>query len=79
MTVLTDDKKILSINKRMYPDQHHRNIEITAVLVAGAIDDYAVYIGIGTPQWVAKHGNKISFDEACIHFPCGLEKEKYRK
>lgn len=79
MTELTDDKNILSVNKRVYPDQQHRNIEITTVLVAGRVGDYAVYVGIGEPGWVAKYGNKISFAEACIHFPCGLEEEKYRK
>jgi hypothetical protein len=49
------------------------------VLVAGDIGDYACYVGHGTPEWVARHGDKISFEEACLHFPGGqLEKEKYR-
>lgn len=50
-----------------------------AVLVEGEIGDYACYVGHGTEEWVAKHGDKISFEEACCHFPGGqLQKEKYR-
>lgn len=50
------------------------------VLVAGEIGDYAAYTGHGTPEWVAAHGDKIRFEEACIHFPGGqLERERYRE
>ncbi len=50
-----------------------------AVLVEGEIGDYACYVGHGTPDWVARHGDKISFEEACCHFPGGqLKREKYR-
>ena len=53
---------------------------VVVVLVAGDIGDYAAYCGIGTPDWVARHGDKISFEEACIHFPGGqLEEGRYRK
>jgi hypothetical protein len=51
---------------------------IIVVLVQGQIGDYAAYAGIGSPEWVAKHGDKIRFEEAVIHFPQGLVKEKYR-
>lgn len=51
-----------------------------AVLVEGDIGDYACYVGHGTPAWVARFGDKISFDEACCHFPGGqLVREKYRE
>ena len=43
------------------------------------IGDYAAYVGQGSPEWIADHGDKISFKEATVHFPGGqLEKEKYR-
>ncbi len=36
-------------------------------------------IGIGPPEWVVRHGDKLSFEEACIHFPSGqLKREHYR-
>lgn len=50
-----------------------------AVLVQGDIGDYACYVGHGKPEWVAQFGDKISFEEACCHFPGGqLVREKYR-
>jgi hypothetical protein len=50
------------------------------VLVEGEIGDYAAYTGHGTPDWVARFGDKISFAEACCHFPGGqLKKELYRE
>jgi hypothetical protein len=50
------------------------------VLVQGDIGDYAAYVGHGTPEWVARFGDKISFEEACCHFPGGqLKKELYRE
>ena len=69
---------ILGINKRLYPSQYHA-CEVSVVLVAGGVGDYAAYVGEGDAQWVADHGDKISFEEACIHFPGGqLERERYR-
>jgi hypothetical protein len=59
-------------------DQSANPPPIRFVLVSGAIGDYACYAGIGTPDWVAKHGDKISFSEACLYF-MDLEKEKYRR
>jgi hypothetical protein len=49
------------------------------VLVEGDIGDYAAYVGHGDPEWVARFGDKIRFEEACCHFPGGqLVREKYR-
>lgn len=48
------------------------------VLVEGEIGDYAAYIGHGDADWVARHGDKLSFEEALCHFPIGLKREKYR-
>jgi hypothetical protein len=60
-------------------DQSENPPPTLAVLVEGDIGDYACYVGHGTPEWVARWGNKISFAEACCHFPHGLQKEKYRE
>ena len=75
--------KIIGQNKRCYPAQNPllefpSDVEITVVLVEGDIGDYAAYVGIGDPQWIAAHGNKISFKEAQVHFCDQLEKDKYR-
>ena len=77
--------KILGTNTRCYPRQSWEltdgnSVEVSVVLVAGAIGDYAAYVGAGEPEWVAAHGNKISFEEACVHFPGGqLEDTRYRQ
>ena len=83
--------KILGVDERFYPTQRglgyrylHDDDEceehphgIKAVLVAGEIGDYACYMGIGTREWVALNGDKVSFHEACAHFP-DLKRENYR-
>jgi len=71
--------KIIGHNERSYPSQFYGAgyVDITVVLVEGTIGDYAAYIGEGSQEWVARFGNKISFDEARIHFPSVVE-DKYR-
>lgn len=75
--------RILGINRRCYPDENgpdeRMGGEVKVVLVAGEIGDYCAYAGIGSDEWVARHGDKISFEEASVHFPGGqLKKELYR-
>lgn len=84
--------EILGVNKRWYygeGNQHDlpdfemtgygEQVCLCTVLVAGDIGDYAAYQGIGDrPEWIARHGDKISFKEATCHFPFGLEESKYR-
>lgn len=78
--------KILGVNRRHYPTQLGAGDDwdpnppgVTVVLVAGEIGDYAAYCGIGHREWVARHGDKLSFEEACCHFPGGqLKRENYR-
>jgi len=73
--------KILGVNERWYPNQDDplNPPGLRIVLVAGEIGDYAAYAGYGSPEWVARHGDKIRFEEACIHFPGGqLQAENYR-
>ena len=74
--------KILGTNERYYPSEEDQmNPPLTlAVLVEGGGGDYACYVGHGSIEWVAALGNKISFEEACCHFPGGqLKKELYRE
>ena len=75
-----DGHKILGVNKRCYPSENFLMggyIEVTTVLVAGNIGDYAAYSGHGNPDYVARLGNKIPFAEAQCHFPF-IERQKYR-
>ena len=72
--------KIIGENVRCYPAQNGQGyVEIKVVLVEGVIGDYAAYAGCGTNQFVAAQGNKISFNEANVHFCGSLEKDKYRE
>jgi len=75
--------RIIGINRRCYPDQNgpdqRMEGEVKVVLVAGDVGDYAAYAGIGSEEWVGRRGDKISFEEACVHFPGGqLKRELYR-
>ena len=70
--------KILNTNTRCHPSEQGGRASITAVLVEGVVGDYAVYVGFGSPEYIAQHGDKLSFDEAKMHFP-GIEKENYRR
>jgi len=73
--------EILGVNKRYYPSQMNPEDPpaTVVVLLAGSIGDYAAYCGHGQPEWVARFGDKISFAEACCHFPGGqLEEAHYR-
>lgn len=70
--------KVIARNTRCYPSETGEYVEIRVVLVAGQIGDYAAYVGHGTDEFVTRLGNKLSFEEACIHFPIGLERERYR-
>lgn len=80
--------KILNTNKRRYPKQKKiaytassqdvDYVEIITVLTEGEIGDFAVYIGEGSPEWVASFGNKLSYKEAICHFS-HIPEEKYRR
>lgn len=62
-----------------YIDQSEDPPPTVVVLVQGRIGDYAAYAGHGKPEWVRAHGDKIRFEEACIHFPSDqLRRELYR-
>lgn len=70
---------IIGISEKCYPVQGGGEIKLLAVLVLGEVGDYACYAGYGTPEWVARFGDKISFEHASAHFPGGqLKRELYR-
>ena len=76
--------KILNHNDRGLPTQVTQfgvdgviHTTVTAVLTEGAIGDHAVYIGVGTHEFIARYGNKLRYAEAVQHFP-SLTKDNYR-
>jgi len=76
--------EIIGVDRYSIPTEQTKwcktsSVDVVVVLVAGEIGDYAAYRGIGTPEWVMRFGDKISFDRANIHFCGQLEKEKYRE
>ena len=81
--------RILGSNRRSYPrfdpdGPEGRSMRdgcpVTVVLVAVDLGDYAAYCGQGPDWWVARHGDKLSFEEAAVHFPGGqLVRERYRE
>ncbi|RJF78111.1 hypothetical protein D3877_23565 [Azospirillum cavernae] len=71
---------IRNIYRRPIPQEGASKLaEITAVLVSpehkpgGA---FAVYIGIGSPEWIVAHGIKCRFHEARVYFE--VEETNYR-
>ena len=75
----TESGVILSQNIRSYPCIGG-HVDVITVLVQGSINDYAAYSAGGRdPDWAKRSGGKISFEEACVHFPHGIEKKRYRR
>jgi hypothetical protein len=77
--------RILGSDERWYMPESELNkfdgskmLCVCTVLVEGEIGDYAAYQGIGSKEYVASDGDKVSFAEAQVHFCNGLEKERYR-
>jgi len=38
----------------------------------------AVYMGIGDPEWIAAHGNKLDYKQAVCYYPL-LQEKDYRE
>ena len=76
----TESGVILGQNIRSYPAVGG-HCDVITVLVQGAINDYAAYSAGGRdPEWAKRHGNKLSFAEACEHWPGNqLSQERYRR
>ena len=79
--------RILAVSKQSYPTHEPYMpagraivpLTITSVLVARPGGDYAVYTAISKDTtWTVCNGAKLSFAEACCHFPDGqLDEERY--
>lgn len=59
---------IIGVNRRGMPCEH-RIVDYLCVLVQGENNDVAAYLGIGSEDWVARNGDKVSLAEAAVHFP----------
>lgn len=70
--------EVLGLRTRMYPVEGGEPVEVTALWVTGAVDDYAVYVGIGRPEWIQAQGSKLRFEEALAWFP-HLDAARYRR
>ena len=60
---------IVGENKRGMPSKTFGILDYRVVLVKGENNDIAAYIGHGSKDWVKCNGDKISEEEANIHFP----------
>lgn len=69
-----ETEKILNVDSMNF---HTGGVVITALLVAGYADDYAVYVGHGTEERVRGNGRKLSYQQALMYFP-DLERAQYR-
>ena len=97
MSAVPEDGTILGVNIRwlvVAPHAMDRSMGYCVVLVADEDGDYAAYAGIiredhsdaGRPNilqidCIKRHGDKLTFEEACIHFPGGggLVEFRYRQ
>lgn len=81
--------KVLNTNARTYRTPTGMEVSLVVVLVEGSIGDYVAYAGACVDsehvnerqmiEYVKRDGHKLSFVEACIHFPFGLEEGRYRR
>lgn len=62
----------------MLPNEHGEQVKLTYVLTEDAGGSQAVYIGVGSPEFVARNGKKQNFNEAKELF-YGIEKQNYRR
>ncbi len=74
--------KILDTDTKNYPRQlpgpcMTAGRSIVFVLVDDDIGHCACFAGHGEPEWVARFGDKLVFEEARIHFPT-IARNKYR-
>lgn len=62
---------ILGVDKRSMPSAYHQpgSVNFKVVLVERDARCVMAYRGIGTPEWIANHGDKLTLKEAACHFP----------
>lgn len=73
--------KIIGMDERGFPSQAFGHCDYTVVLTESeGPEPYACYIGQGSPEWVANHGDKLTFERAKLHFPISpMTPETYRR
>lgn len=52
-------------------------VELKTVLVVKQAGKYKAYLGVGTEEFVRKHGVPLSYEEAILRFPFQFSKEQY--
>ena len=62
---------IVGVNRRGMPSEQcaDHGVNYLCVLVQGEDNDVAAYLGVGSEDWVARNGDKVSLAEAAVHFP----------
>jgi len=83
--------EIIGVSVLRYPLFPHatKAVHEVAVLKRGAVDDYAVYVGVALEDvpfdrksdlaaWTASFGTKASLSDALRHFP-GIQPQHYRR
>ena len=74
--------EIVNSYKPMLPKEGEsggiEHITLNAILTKDAMGQFAVYVGIGSNEFVAKHGTKQTYKKTLNYYP-HLKKEEYRK
>ena len=70
--------EVVNTNKTSIPTEGKELTELTAVLSIDSHKLYAVYLGIGSSEFVLRSGAKLNYREALHHFP-HLTEKVYRK
>lgn len=73
----TEPRTILRSVKLRAPDETGRETMVRA-RAGRDLGDYTGYMGVGSPEWVREHGNKVHFEMAESIFG-GIERERYRE
>ena len=69
---------IINLYNKPIPKEDEIAFFITAVLTRDTHKMYAVYLGVGSKEFIRDYGVKCSYKEALIYFPDLLERE-YRR
>jgi len=68
---------IMSVDETCYPRPGQARDISTLWVLVGDEHEYACYVGHGSADWVARFGDKVSFESASSHFPGALKEERY--
>ncbi len=74
--------KVVNVETWAIPQQNPRGLlEFSAALVNSGTDidpEWRCYMGQGQPEWIARHGVKLTYRQALIFFP-SLKETEYAK